>query len=1046
MKFSFKIQQYQTDAVDAVVRVFKKQDFSEETKYIRDLGTLPRQAQKEALLPGAKDSSQEDSEDILSTTGFKNEPLRLLDEALLENIHGIQSENNIPLSEKLDHSLGRCSLDIEMETGTGKTYVYIKTMFELNKRYGWCKFIVVVPSIAIREGVKKSFEMTQDHFMEWYGKKARFFVYNSSNLNLLDAFSSNAGINVMIINTQAFASSMNEDKNQEGRKGDAAARIIYSKRDEFGSRRPIDVIAANNPILILDEPQKMGKEDSATQKALSRFRPLFTLNYSATHAVRHNLVYVLDALDAYNKRLVKRIEVKGFEVRNLSGTGQYLYLEDILISPSKPPQARMEIEVAHQNGTRREFRILDKGSELYYLSNKMEQYKGLVVSDIDPFTGIVTFTNGSTISKGELSGDESESNMRRVQIRETIKSHFEKEKDLFCKGIKTLSLFFIDEVAKYRQYDEDGNEQAGEYGRIFEEEYQSVLQEYRTLADLKYTDYLDSFDVHDVHKGYFSIDKKSGRITDGKRRKGTDLSDDISAYDLILKNKERLLSFDEPTRFIFSHSALREGWDNPNVFQICTLKHSDSTTQKRQEVGRGLRLCVNQDGSRMDAQILGDKVQDINVLTVIASESYASFVDSLQKQTEAILSSRPRTATMEYFRGKSIRLDDGNIVKIDESQARALYNYLVRNDYVDDNGHITEQYRIDTEKGLCKALPDSLKALTEGMHTLVQSIYDDSIFRKMIDDGNKPKILANPLNDRFYKEEFQKLWNEINHKYAYTVTFKSQELIDKSIKAINKELSVSPLQYTVTRASQKEHLNADMIREGESFTDATTSTSKLGHSGPSRIAYDLVGKIAEGTILTRKTVATILHGIHPLKFGMYKTNPEAFISKTIKIIREQKASMVVECITYNTVGGTYDSSIFAADKHNLAMNKAYPAKKAVQEYVFTDGTAENSVERRFAESLDAAEEVFIYAKLPRGFFIPTPFGHYTPDWAIVFHTGKVKYIYFVAETKGSMESMELRPIERKKIECAQKLFHQLSNGIVRYSHVDSFQELLNKVM
>lgn len=434
------------------------------------------------------------------------------------------------------------------------------------------------------------------------------------------------------------------------------------------------------------------------------------------------------------------------------------------------------------------------------------------------------------------------------------------------------------------------------------------------------------------------------------------------------------------------------------------------------------------------------------MLTVIASESYASFVDSLQKQTEAILSSRPRTATMAYFHGKCIRLDDGNIVKIDESQARALYNYLVRNGYVDDDGHITEQYRNDTEKGLCKALPESLTALTEGMHTLVQSIYDDSIFKKMITDGTKPKVLENPLNDRFYKEEFQKLWHEINHNYAYTVTFDSQELVDKSIDAINKELSVSPLQYTVTRASQKEHLNADMIREGESFTDTTTSTSKLAHSSPSRIAYDLVGKIAEGTILTRKTVAAILHGIHPLKFGMYKTNPEAFISKTIKIIRAQKATMVVDKITYNTIGRTYDSNIFTADKHALEMSKVYEARKAVQAYVFTDGTAENSVERRFAESLDAAEEVFIYAKLPRGFFIPTPFGHYTPDWAIVFHTGKVKYIYFIAETKGSMESMELRPIERKKIECAEKLFDQLSNGIVHYSHVDSFQELLNKVM
>ncbi len=1048
MKFSFKIQQYQSDAVDAVVRVFEapgpglSEEFSADARYIRDLGTLPQKPEQDTLLPGAQNSSQEEDDGL----GYKNTPLRLTDKELLANIQKIQATNNISLSQKLDDSLGRCSLDIEMETGTGKTYVYIKTMFELNKRYGWCKFIVVVPSIAIREGVKKSFEMTQDHFMECYGKKARFFVYNSSNLNQLDAFSSDAGINVMIINTQAFASSMNEDKNQEGRKGDAAARIIYSKRDEFGSRRPIDVIAANSPILILDEPQKMGKEDSATQKALKKFRPLFTLYYSATHAVRHDLVYVLDALDAYNKRLVKRIEVKGFEVRNLSGTGQYLYLDDILISPTKPPKARMEIEVAHNSGTKREFRILEKEDNLYYLSNNMEQYRGLVISDIDPFSGVVSFTNGTTLSKGQLVGDESENNMRRVQIRETIKSHFDKERELFGKGIKTLSLFFIDEVAKYRQYDDDGNEQTGEYGRIFEEEYKSVLEEYRTLYDLKYTAYLDSFDVHDVHKGYFSIDKKSNRMTDGKRRKGTDLSDDISAYDLILKDKERLLSFEEPTRFIFSHSALREGWDNPNVFQICTLKHSDSATQKRQEVGRGLRLCVNQDGSRMDEAALGSKVQDINVLTVIASESYASFVDSLQKQTEAVLFSRPRTASIEYFKGKGIRLDDDQIFVLDENGARAVYHYLIRNGYMDDDGHITDQYRRDTEQKCLKAMPESLQPVEDGVHKLVQAIYDDKLFASLIDDGHKPKLVDNPLNDRFKEKAFQNLWQEIKNNYTYTVTFDSRTLIDNSVKQINDELSVSPLQYTVTSAAQKENLSADMIRAGESFMDAKTRTQRIDHAGPGIVTYDLVGKIAEGTVLTRKTVAEILQGIKRSKFDMYKSNPEAFISRVVKIIRKQKAAIVVKNICYEPSGGSFDKDIFTKDKHYLPLKKAYPAKKAIQEYVFTDGMAEKSVEWKFAEDLDAAEEVNIFAKLPRSFFIPTPFGNYSPDWAVVFHDGKVNHIYFVAETKGSMQPEDLRDIERAKIDCARKLFDTMSDGIVRYSHVDSYQELLSRSM
>ena len=1031
MKFSFKIQQYQTDAVEAVARVFQGQPYSAGVSYLRDMGSLSAKPQQLSLMPMADDAAQLELQDLINDSGFKNEALQLTDADLVQNIRALQAESNIHQSDKLVAPLGRCSLDIEMETGTGKTYVYIKTMFELNKRYGWSKFIVVVPSIAIREGVKKSFEITADHFMECYGKKARFFIYNSSNLNQLDSFSSNSGINVMIINTQAFAASMNEDKNVEGRKGDAAARIIYTKRDEFGSRRPIDVIAANRPILILDEPQKMGKEDSATQKALKKFNPLFTLNYSATHAKQHNLIYVLD-------------EVKGFEVKNLRGTDKYLYLESIIISPKNPPRAKVELEVKHQSGTKREFRTLDVSDNLYYISGEMEQYKGFVISEIDPITGVVTFTNGDTIRKGDVTGDVSEDDMRRVQIRETIISHFEKEQELFKMGIKTLSLFFIDEVAKYRQYDEDGNELLGEYGKIFEQEYMAVMNEYRSILEPEYTAYLDATDVHDVHKGYFSIDKK-GRSVNSSVKRGTDMSDDISAYDLILKNKERLLSFEEPTRFIFSHSALREGWDNPNVFQICTLKHSDSTTQKRQEVGRGLRLCVNKDGNRMDAEVLGEKVQDINVLTVIASESYAGFVDGLQKQTEAVLYDRPRKADIDYFVGKAIKLD-GKTIKVDDRQARAIYQYLVRNNYVDEQDNVTQDYRDDVQAGTLAPVPETLKPIEEGVHSLVQAIYDDSVLKSMFEDGNKPKVLENPLNDRFEKAEFQKLWQTINHKYAYTVDFDSAELIRKSIAHIDSELYVSRLQYTVTYAGQKDTLNADMIREGSSFYGAKSKTAVLKNAHTSQVAYDLIGKIAEGTTLTRRTTARILQGIKPTTFAMYQNNPEEFITKTIRLIKEQKATMIVEHITYDTIEGSYDSSIFTAEKHALTMDKAYKAQKAIQDYVFTDGTAEKSVERKFAENLDGAEEVFIYAKLPKGFFIPTPVGHYSPDWAIVFHEGRVKHIYFVAETKGTMESLNLRPIEKSKIDCAKKLFAKLSDGLVTYDHVDSYQELMNKVL
>lgn len=1027
MKFNFKIQQYQTDAVDAVVKVFNGQGFHDKINYIRDLGNTEQNLSSQVSF---------DENEIMDDTGYKNELVELSDEQLLQNIQNLQSQNNIKLSPTLVKDLGRCSLDIEMETGTGKTYVYIKTMFELNKKYGWSKFIVVVPSIAIREGVKKSFEITVDHFMEYYGKKARFFIYNSSNLNQLDNFSSSSGINVMIINTQAFASSLKED----GRSKEA--RIIYSKRDEFGSRRPIDVIKANRPIIILDEPQKMG--GAVTQKALKNFNPLFTLNYSATHAKQHNLVYVLDALDAFNKKLVKKIEVKGFEVKNLRGTDSYLYLEQIVLSAKKPPMAKIELEIGYKKSINRESRILGVGDDLYYVSQEMEQYKGYTISEIDPLRGTVTFTNGEVIKAGDVVGDVSEKDMRRIQIRETILSHFEKEEKLFNMGIKCLSLFFIDEVAKYRQYDENGDEVLGEYSVMFEEEYLNALNDYTTLLDTPYQRYLKSTcsDVSAVHKGYFSIDKKTGHSIDSKLKRGSEFSDDISAYDLILKNKERLLSFDEPTRFIFSHSALREGWDNPNVFQICTLKHSDSNIAKRQEVGRGLRLCVNQSGNRMDVESCGASVHDINTLTVIASESYKTFVTDLQSDIKTVLYDRPTVATSEYFKGKCINVDGVSTI-IDDDTANAIEFYLIQNGYVDMKRKVTDKYRQDIKSGTVAELPDELKPMTDGIHTLIQAVYDDSVLKDMFTDGHETKVKDNPLNENFAKKEFQALWREINHKYAYTVEFDSDELIKKAIAHIDEKLFVSELQYTATIGRQKDEMNEYEVERGASFASEKTRTQKLKHAETSQIKYDLIGKVAEGTTLTRKTVSAILQGIRMDKIHMFKNNPEEFITKVIRLINEQKATMIVEHISYDTIEGEYDSTIFTAEKNTQSFDKAFLAKKAIQDYVFTDGSAEKSIERKFAEDLDRADEVCVYAKLPRTFQIPTPVGNYSPDWAIAFYEDKVKHIFFIAETKGTMESLELRPIEQAKISCAKKLFNEMSNSKVVYHDVDSYQSLLN---
>ena len=1035
MKFNFKIQQYQTEAVEAVVKVFAGQGFNERTSYIRDTGKTPLygQQQMQLIFNNAEDNERYDP---FNDTGYKNALPELSDEQLLQNIQNLQRENNIKQSSSLNKELGCCSLDIEMETGTGKTYVYIKTMFELNKHYGWSKFIVVVPSVAIREGVKKSFEITADHFMEHYGKKARFFIYDSKNLDRLDNFSQSFGINVMIINTQAFAASLKEDSSNKD------ARIIYSKRDEFGSRRPIDVIKANRPIIILDEPQKMGGK--VTQKALKNFDPLFSLNYSATHTIQHNTVYVLDALDAFNKKLVKKIEVKGFEIKNLRGTDGYLYLEQIVLSPKKPPMAKVEMEINYKNSINRETRILAVGDDLYYISRQMEQYKGATVSEIDPVCGTVTFTNGEVIKAGEVVGDISEKDERRIQIRETILSHFEKEEKLFNMGIKSLSLFFIDKVEKYRKRDDDGNEFLGEYGQIFEQEYMNVLKDYIKGDNTPYREYLRSScsDVSSVHKGYFSIDKKTGKSIDSKPERGSEFSGDTSAYELILKNKERLLSFEEPTRFIFSHSALREGWDNPNVFQICTLKHSDSSTAKRQEVGRGLRLCVDRYGNRMDAETCGDSVHDVNMLTVIASEDYKKFVSDLQRDIKTVLYDRPTVATSEYFADKWVKVND-TPVRIDESTANIIEFYLISNGYVDIKRKITDKYRNDAANGTIAPLPQELAPMTEGIHKLIQSVYDDSILDNMFQDGHKPKFSGNPLNENFAKKEFQALWKEINHKYAYTVEFDSEELIKKATEHINKNLHVSELQYTATVGRQKSKMDMYEVEKGTSFGGEKTRTQTLQHTQASSVRYDLVGKIAEGTVLTRKTAARILGGLNREKLMMFKYDPEEFISKTVKLIKEQKATMIVEHISYNQIEGEYDSTIFTAEKNNHSFEKAFVSKKAIQDYVFTDGSADKSIERTFAEDLDAAEEVCVYAKLPRTFQIPTPVGNYSPDWAIAFYEGTVKHIFFVAETKGTMESLNLRPIEQAKISCAKKLFNKMSAGKVKYHDVDSYQSLLD---
>ena len=1019
MKLKFKTQAYQSAAVQAVVDCFTGQPpaSAEAISYRID----PGQAKK-------------GTEGLFSDSGFKNADLALADLALLDNIQQVQRSQNLPVSETLVKTkVARINLDVEMETGTGKTYCYIKTIFELNRCYGWSKFIIVVPSIAIREGVAKSLEITAEHFLETYQKKARFFIYNSKQLHHLESFSSDAGINVMVINVQAFAA-----------RG-ADNRRIYEVLDDFQSRRPIDVISANRPILILDEPQKM--EGVQTLKSLEEFKALMVLRYSATHKTTHNKIHRLDALDAYNQKLVKKIAVRGIAVKGLAGTAGYLYLQSIEISSKKPPEARVEFEQKLAGGNiKRVVKKLSKGDNLFAdgFSNGLDQYRdGFVVSDINANTDTLSFTNGLQLTVGDATGDMTEAALRRIQIREAIKAHFDKEQALFQQGVKVLTLYFIDEVAKYRDYSQP--DEKGEYARIFEEEYNLYLNEMLDLDETPYVKYLKGITAERTHSGYFSIDKKTKRDVDSdieKRGENAGLSNDVEAYDLILKSKERLLSLDEPVRFIFSHSALREGWDNPNVFVICALKHSDNTISRRQEVGRGLRLSVNQHGDRMDHPAI---VHDVNVLTVVASESYKDFVAALQKDISDSLSARPKVADEAFFTGKVLKTATGD-VEVTPQLAKQIYKYLLKNDYTDDADRITGTYHDSKKAETLAELPPELKPYAAQVYQLIDSVFSASQLPEIVDD-RRPK--KNPLNTNFDKQEFKALWSRINRKAAYSVSFEETELVQKAVAVLNDKdagLRVTPLQYTIQRGEQADAVTYDGIKSGEAFKLKATETEVNRLSVHSAIKYDLIGKLTEGTQLTRRTIAEILKGMNVAVFAQFKINPESFIAEAIRLINEQKATVIIEHLAYDPVEDKFDLDIFTAgltkQDFSTAGNKL---QRHIYDYVLTD----SKLEREFVKELDTCSDVVVYAKLPRGFLIPTPVGDYNPDWAISFKEGTVKHVYFVAETKGTMSTMELREIEKTKIKCARKFFDDINKKFspeqVKYDVVDSFGRLMELV-
>lgn len=1020
MKIQYKHQKFQADAAKAVVDVFAGQPYLTPS-YMMDRGSGTYQ----------QEINEEDK-----YTGWSNHKLipELNDRLILEHIQKIQRTNQIAPSDKLEGRENGYNLTIEMETGVGKTYTYIKTMYELNRAYGWSKFIVVVPSVAIREGVYKSFEMTQEHFAEEYGKKIHFFIYKSTELYEIDNFASNNSINVMIINSQAF--------NAKGKD----ARRIYMKLDSFRSRRPIDVISKTNPILIIDEPQSV--EGKQTKERLKEFHPLLTLRYSATHKSDsiYNMVYRLDAMEAYNKRLVKKISVKGITESGTNATTSYVYLEGLNLS-QKDPTATIQFDVKTASGPKPKSRIIREKDNLYDYSNGLEEYKDrFVVEKIDGRDNSVRFLNGIKLYAGDVIGKVDEDQLRRIQIRETILSHIQRERELFYKGIKVLSLFFIDEVANYREYDTAGQPVNGKYATMFEEEYDDIINNLQVgIGEEDYIRYLKSIPVSKTHSGYFSVDGKGKMINSKVGRKET-TSDDVSAYELIMKNKELLLDRNpkrSPVRFIFSHSALREGWDNPNVFQICTLKQSSSDVRKRQEVGRGLRLCVNQDGDRMDTNSLGNDVHNVNVLTVIASESYDAFAKGLQTEMAEAVADRPRAVTIDLFIGKVITDINGNEQVIDSDTASAIHYDMIINGYIDRKGALTDKYYEDKANGVIK-VAEEVEDSAASVIAIIDSIYDPNSFLPENARGNNVELQVD--KDKLAMPEFKALWSRINAKSIYVVDFDTDELIKNSITVLDSKLRVNKLYFRVESGAMENIKSRDELRSGEAFKKESSASYGVSVAGNSNVKYDLVGKLVEETGLTRKAIIAILQGIQPSVFDQFKDNPEQFIQKAAALINDQKATAIIEHITYNVLDEHYGTEVFTDPtiRGKLGVN-AMKANKHLYDHIVYDSTNEHN----FAVNLDACDDVAVYVKLPDGFYISTPVGKYNPDWAIAFYEGNVKHIYFVAETKGTLDTLHfnhITPIEQAKIDCAREHFRAIADEGVVYDVVPDFKTLLEKVM
>ncbi|HFI3611076.1 TPA: type III restriction-modification system endonuclease [Escherichia coli] len=994
MKIQFDANlDYQRQAIESVTGVFAGQEICH-----TNFTVAPLQSWEEgSLFYGTKEDS----------LGIGNR-LRLLDEDIHANIRTIQLKNGLAPSETFDSKDG-IHLTVEMETGTGKTYVYLRTVFEMNRLYGFTKFIIVVPSIAIKEGVQKSLEITATHFKELYENVAfDYFTYDSSKLSDVRNFATSPDIQIMVINIDAFRKSFT-DPEQENK-----ANIIHRAHDRMTGAKPIEFIQQTNPIVIIDEPQSVDTTDKS-KEAIASLNPMCTLRYSATHVEKHHMLYKLDSVDAYEQKLVKQIEVAGIEVKDYHNKA---YIKLVSVNNKKSPiSAKIEIDARLKNGSiKRKEVTVTSGADLLdtRYSGGRDVYDGYIIDDIYCEQGneYISFTSKPDILKlGQALGEVDPDEFKRLQIRKTIEEHLDKEMRLRPQGIKVLSLFFIDKVANYRWYDENGNPQKGKFALMFEEEYD------RAIRKPKYSQLFEGADLdtaaQGVHNGYFAIDKKkdsSGKemlkeSKVGKDGKAASSESDGSAYNTIMKDKEWLLSFDCKLKFIFSHSALKEGWDNPNVFQICTLNETTSVIKKRQEIGRGLRICVNQDGERVHGFA-------VNTLTVMANESYEQFAEQLQKEIENEEGIKFGVVEKHLFANIVVPVDDHNHEYLGAEASKQLWEHLQSEGHIDSKGKVQDSLKATLKNGTL-ALPEAFQPHVAQIVSVLKKV-SGNLNIKNRDD--KVKV---SLNKAVYlSPEFQALWDRIKYKTTFRVDFDTNALIEKCAEEIKVNLQVGKARFTYRKAK------TEIDRSGV-HTQQVQETTRVYESRAFDLP-DLITYLQNETNLTRRTIVAIINKSGRLE--SFKNNPQKFIEQSANIIKSQMRLFIVDGIKYQKIG---DDQFYAQElfQQNELFGYLKDNMVKVEKSVFDHVVYDSDIELEFASAFERNEDIKLYAKLPGWFKIDTPLGGYNPDWAVLIEKDGKEKLYFVVETKSTLFSVERRPEENTKIKCGYAHFEALGDEV-----------------